>query len=93
MLKGPGPSNNVIVGSVLVISTDAMITTSKMATSGDWPQTSACWNISGLTKEIPSDSEITNMPQWQVMMKMMRSKGIQMLAMIFDEEENTDFGK
>jgi hypothetical protein len=49
----PGPSNDVIVGSVLVIWTDTMITTLKTVCNGDWPQAYSGWNISSLLNAIP----------------------------------------
>jgi hypothetical protein len=55
----PGPSNDVIIGSVLVNWTDITFTTLKTASNGDWPQAYAGWNISGLPKAIPFDSEVT----------------------------------
>jgi hypothetical protein len=118
----PGPDNDVIVGSVLVNWTDTMITTLKMISSGDWPQAYAAWNLSGLPKAIPFDSEVTilvessdvmlifkhyfeqstmgaeleeytRMPQWQTMMKIVKGKGVQALAMNFEEEGDVDFVK
>jgi hypothetical protein len=113
----PGRGNDVIVGSVLVISTDTMITTLKAACSGEGHEAYAGWNIHSLLKAIPFDSEVTilvessdlmwafrncfeqegrgvkpeectKMPQWKTMTKMMRSKGIQMWAREFNEDEN-----
>jgi hypothetical protein len=51
----PGPNNDVIVGSVLVLWTDTMITALKLATSGDWPQAHAAWNLQRLLKAAPFD--------------------------------------
>jgi hypothetical protein len=54
----PGLDTDAIVGSVLVIWTDSVITTLKSIDKKDWLHAFAAWNVRGLRREIPCSTEI-----------------------------------
>jgi hypothetical protein len=56
---GPGPDNDVIVSSVLIIWSESVISVQKNVSHGDWPQAYAGGQLTNLFKVIPEGSIVT----------------------------------